>query len=315
MKCPKCSYISFDFNDLCPKCGQDLSRERELMTFPSYKPTQLFLLGMLAGGSDESGSDSFMEQPEMAGAHGSETQELLISLENLSDERQDTIRLAPEPPQKPPETKPETEAMEAPDELAISLEDYSEEEEGPEASIQFEPEPLLPGLETMAPEEELSLSLEDLSDEEGPMPLEPETSEARSEPGMELKTEAAQPEEESAGAQEGFSLEEPDLVLFEAETESKPHTEEGPAEIVFEPETLLSEDAGSDLGDFWEKEAIEQRMADIQLDDLSQEEPPATEPQKESPDKEEAAEPDLFELELESLELEVDTETPGKKTT
>ena len=38
MKCPKCGYISFDFNDTCPKCNRDLSEvKRRLNIFP-FKP-------------------------------------------------------------------------------------------------------------------------------------------------------------------------------------------------------------------------------------------------------------------------------------
>ncbi|MEO0248933.1 MAG: hypothetical protein ABIN58_05195, partial [candidate division WOR-3 bacterium] len=52
MKCPRCSFTSFDYNQACPKCGNDLSRERDLMGFPAYQPKSLAILGMFGAGSE-----------------------------------------------------------------------------------------------------------------------------------------------------------------------------------------------------------------------------------------------------------------------
>jgi hypothetical protein len=49
MKCPKCRYISFDYNEVCPKCNKDLASERKKMNFPDYKPNPSFFLGSLTG--------------------------------------------------------------------------------------------------------------------------------------------------------------------------------------------------------------------------------------------------------------------------
>ncbi len=36
MKCPKCNYISFDSNEVCPNCGMDLSEvKRRIIIFPT----------------------------------------------------------------------------------------------------------------------------------------------------------------------------------------------------------------------------------------------------------------------------------------
>ena len=51
MKCPKCSYISFDYNEICPKCNKDISGEREKMNLPKFRPNPPFLLGSLVGES------------------------------------------------------------------------------------------------------------------------------------------------------------------------------------------------------------------------------------------------------------------------
>ena len=54
MKCPKCSYISFDYNQICPKCNKDISEEQRKLNLPGYKPDPLFLLGALTGAASES---------------------------------------------------------------------------------------------------------------------------------------------------------------------------------------------------------------------------------------------------------------------
>jgi hypothetical protein len=54
MKCPKCSYISFDYNQICPKCNKDIGEEQRKLNLPGYKPEPLFLLGGLTGAASES---------------------------------------------------------------------------------------------------------------------------------------------------------------------------------------------------------------------------------------------------------------------
>jgi hypothetical protein len=49
MKCPKCGYVSFDYNLSCPKCGKDISSEQGKLNLPSFKPNPLSLLGALTG--------------------------------------------------------------------------------------------------------------------------------------------------------------------------------------------------------------------------------------------------------------------------
>ena len=54
MKCPKCGYISFDYNLSCPKCNKDISSEQEKLHIPSFRPDPPFLLGALTGEANES---------------------------------------------------------------------------------------------------------------------------------------------------------------------------------------------------------------------------------------------------------------------
>ncbi|PKN63793.1 MAG: hypothetical protein CVU57_17820 [Deltaproteobacteria bacterium HGW-Deltaproteobacteria-15] len=49
MKCPKCNYISFDYNQACPKCHKDLGLEQEKLNIPAFKPEPPSLLGGLLG--------------------------------------------------------------------------------------------------------------------------------------------------------------------------------------------------------------------------------------------------------------------------
>ncbi len=56
MKCPKCGYNSFDYNQVCPKCNKDISTEQALLNLPSFRPDTPYLLEMLVGEVDESGA-------------------------------------------------------------------------------------------------------------------------------------------------------------------------------------------------------------------------------------------------------------------
>jgi hypothetical protein len=55
MKCPKCGYTSFDYNERCPKCNKDLTQDREWINLPSFKPNPPPLLseaGLQGSGSE-----------------------------------------------------------------------------------------------------------------------------------------------------------------------------------------------------------------------------------------------------------------------
>ncbi len=73
MKCPKCGYVSFDYNEACPKCHEDIRAERAKLNLSDYRSDPPFLLSALTGQVNESereiGIDfSFdMEVPEPQG--------------------------------------------------------------------------------------------------------------------------------------------------------------------------------------------------------------------------------------------------------
>jgi len=54
MRCPKCGYVSFDYNETCPKCNKDISLEMVKMGLTSFKPEPPSLLGALTGEANES---------------------------------------------------------------------------------------------------------------------------------------------------------------------------------------------------------------------------------------------------------------------
>jgi hypothetical protein len=49
MKCPKCKYISFDYNERCPNCNNDLTRERKVFDLIAFKHNPPSLLESLTG--------------------------------------------------------------------------------------------------------------------------------------------------------------------------------------------------------------------------------------------------------------------------
>ncbi len=53
MRCPKCGYISFEYNQSCPKCNKDVTAEVEKMNLPTFKPNPPAMLGALTGEASE----------------------------------------------------------------------------------------------------------------------------------------------------------------------------------------------------------------------------------------------------------------------
>ena len=54
MKCPKCRYVSFDYNQVCPMCEKDLMAVRNSLNLPDFRPNPPFLLGILMGDVEHS---------------------------------------------------------------------------------------------------------------------------------------------------------------------------------------------------------------------------------------------------------------------
>ena len=192
MKCPKCSYISFDHNQICPKCNKDIGEEQRKLNLPGYKPEPLFLLGGLTGAASESqiglemegfkdtselekeiatGMDDtgVMEKEAVFGSGAGEFQ-----MEGPSDEEMPAVDLSEI------ET---TSGLDDEEELTVDLGDLTEEtedmameEESPEKSVgtgtvvldEFklqEEDKLSSAMEEISDEDEISLDLDEISDE------------------------------------------------------------------------------------------------------------------------------------------------------
>ena len=84
MRCPKCRYISFDYNQICPKCNIDLSAEKEMLNLPEYLPDPPFLLGALIGEAAEYRADIQEDYPADVDAFDTEIDLSLDGLEHLA---------------------------------------------------------------------------------------------------------------------------------------------------------------------------------------------------------------------------------------
>ena len=54
MRCAKCNYISFDYNQICPKCNKDLKDIQVQLNLPDFQPSPPSFLGMMVGDGNDS---------------------------------------------------------------------------------------------------------------------------------------------------------------------------------------------------------------------------------------------------------------------
>ena len=173
MRCPKCGYISFDYNQVCPKCNKNIADEQAKLNIPAFRPNPPSLLGILTGEGDESniGLESNLSK-SMGDSHemdvglddsvvGLGTSEIELDeghdLDDIGLKQEDSGEL---------ELSGEEETL-AVDSEEISVEDNdtlimpSDEGEGEEISLDLEDVSLEEG-----GEQEISIS-EDISEEKG----------------------------------------------------------------------------------------------------------------------------------------------------
>jgi len=84
MKCPKCGYISFDYNEVCPKCNKNIAALRDKMSLPSYKAAPLSMLKALTGEASDTDADISVQVSD-------DTTSVLEEEEGLSLEDSQTI--------------------------------------------------------------------------------------------------------------------------------------------------------------------------------------------------------------------------------
>lgn len=121
MKCPKCGYVSFDFNLECPKCRSDLSMEQSKLNLPSFKPSPSFLLGAILGNEDqtveshlsESTSVSRDDSAKSTGTAGESigAEEDTIFVEAVDYEAREEIQAPSDFPPPPPYFKKQLEEI------------------------------------------------------------------------------------------------------------------------------------------------------------------------------------------------------------
>ena len=151
MKCPKCSYISFDYNQICPKCNKDISEERGKLNLPGYRPDPLFLLEALVGGKGENQIDLEAETYKDTSEF---EKEIATGMDDTGVMERNAVfgsgagdfEMEEAPPEEMPavdlseiDTNLETEDEE---ELAVDLEDLAEEPDGVDFSKETAQEPL-----------------------------------------------------------------------------------------------------------------------------------------------------------------------------
>ncbi|MFH1090497.1 MAG: hypothetical protein V1742_02905 [Pseudomonadota bacterium] len=199
MRCPKCGYTSFDYNQACPKCSKDLNPTRALLHLLTVEPQPKPYLNSLLGAA-ESVPETESVIPEEGPEHLARFEE--AELEALEEETpvpeveaEGEIEFAmPEEAEAKRAPKPDLEAEDAG--LELTPEEDAEE-------IEFELEPLpakeeveaIPGLEIEAAKETEALVEEDLET----LIMEPEElaeAQAKATAAAEAELPAAKPEEE-----------------------------------------------------------------------------------------------------------------------
>jgi hypothetical protein len=220
MKCPKCGYISFDSNDVCPKCKKNIAAERDHMNLPAFRAMPPSMLGGLVGEENDADVDvKIQESDDTSGM------ELDVSLS--------------------PEDSQAIEAMEQTfkdsQDFEIQLETALEEE----GDVEAEPETVaMPGIRRETPEpklqsrnkamtsgreddiEEISLDLEDLPSEDFEIDLKQTESGADKEGAPEPAHSASG----SGGIEETADLEPPEMddegIFFDLDelTRNEPDT-------------------------------------------------------------------------------------------
>jgi hypothetical protein len=131
MRCIKCGFISFDFNQVCPKCNRELADEQKKMNLPSFRPDPPLLLRRLLGETFDSEIDShtdhsdILEKDQGTGYDDRDDSSIDLSdsmLPFLDEEELDVVSLEPDDAEPTPaslKNEPENQ------DLLFSLEDVS----------------------------------------------------------------------------------------------------------------------------------------------------------------------------------------------
>ena len=326
MKCPKCNYTSFDYNSVCPKCGNDNAEEQARLNFSKNKPNPPFFLASLIGMADSGnhgmpnsgtggigGSDGAGPYGEMDG------QDLLIALDDLDLDG----AKADHPELSVPSNDEglfETDGSGEDDEISLESEDHE---------ILFDLEPASEEIEMDGTRKEsdsrIILDLEDLQEEEQAA-FQTDTSREGDEVALFLADEIIDSEipaeitEDTRPAPPSEDPDSPELILSLEDLPAGPSKGEPSSgvmddEIVFELEDISEEDevplekeTAQEKG-FWDSDEIDKQMAVSDLDEIGGGKRDAF-PKETTEEKKEV---DLFsDLDLEPLDLELSLEDVEK---
>jgi hypothetical protein len=298
MKCPKCTYISFDHNQVCPKCSKDISTVQRQLNLPAFRPAPPSLLGALTGEAGDSHAGLNMDE---SGGIFAETQET-----GFSPEDSQTIEAMEEAFEDSQGIEMQIEATPEPG-IHFPAEEGAEEVSSDLEDLVLDADEALPKADEAAEEEIVSLDFDDLSGDETEIAFDEELTEGVSISDLEL----GEGEDEISLEPDAFSLE---------DTEISPATETGDEEngLSLDLSDLSIEESESDeetLAEFEKEEELEMDLDDLLLDE--------TEPEEEVPSKgpaldtgelvtseidmkkvKDSEDTEDFELELETLEPE-----------
>jgi len=230
MRCPKCGYNSFEFNQACPKCGRDLTSTREHLGFFPFVPQLVPYLDSLLS---EAGHDFVFEVEEAEAVDlGTYAEEHEVETGGLPSEEGPSVSLEPE----------EDQGISFTPEAEVGL-SFEEESMRPESGVPQEEEIGL----TLETEEEPGISLE-------PGPAESESLEVSNETVIIEPEEIPQVEERPSGLIEPDApvqlAGEEELGLDLEIADQEETVEGGPGEPVIEFEDLNMAEAeeGVEIG-------------------------------------------------------------------
>jgi hypothetical protein len=335
MKCPKCNYTSFDYNQTCPKCGKDNSEIQAQLDFSPNKPNPPFFLASLISMEGSGGQETVATSPLFPSDtdddfDNMDSEDLLIALEDLDGSGGASDDAEPK--------------GEAEDELQFDLDDSSgatlEPLEQSEDDILFELEPddQKEQMETVAPElpkqevpsidatpkmGERELFLTDEMDQAGTVSAKPGTDatdgtrKADTEPDdMLLSLDDLEEKDTPQNIVESTPETKGEEILFELDGEDEPTAQKTDSEeILFEVEEMAEEGEKqpvktqeADKG-FWDSEEISNQENNTKMAKPGQ----ANASKALKPDA--AKETDLFsDLEIEPLDLDLSLDDIEKKT-
>ena len=154
MKCPKCSYTTFDYLDTCPRCGKDMTAEKAKLNISSIKPKPPFLLGSLTGDlSDSSVGIPIPEDSEEV------AEEMKLKDEEVYDDGSELDINMEEESALPLSEESEPEKEEAVEEFDLGDLDLSEDNQDME--MEFIPDTSGPAIEATAAEEQEEVIIEE----------------------------------------------------------------------------------------------------------------------------------------------------------